>query len=278
MSAQIPNIIVFDIDGTLIGDIEPQIVLYNLHNALKSRNNKVNILQSKYLRESLRNGIIRPYFIKFIKTVKELIPNTEFFIYTASEKKWANFLIGHVEAACGCKFNRPIMSRDNCILFNSEFKKKVDVIYKCIVKTLRKKYNVKSLNSKDLEDKLMIIDNNVVYDKSDMKHVLLCPTYAYKKLENIPLYVTETLFNTYSQLILDVLSRYIPSITLAKDYTSFQRIFYKYYIDELSQLKEPKDKYFLKLSNIIHQKNITSFSPRTLYYITNKLQAGNVNS
>ena len=273
MSLKIPNIVVLDIDGTLIGDIEPQIVLYTLHNVLKSRDKKLNLLQPKEFRENLKNGIIRPFFIKFIKTIKQVLPDTEFFIYTASEKKWANFLIPHIEQACGYKFNRPIMTRDQCVIFDREYKKKVDIIYKCIIKTLRKKYNIKAINSRELEDRIMIIDNNVVYDKNDMKHVLLCPTYAYKKIENIMTYITESVFNAHSKVILEVLSRHISSIGSARDYIEFQVIFYKYYLDQLAQYKDPKDKYFLHLMNILERKNITSFSPKAISYITHKLQS-----
>ena len=268
MSKEVPNVIVFDIDGTLIGDIEPQIMIYDLHNALKQRDPKINIIQPKEFRESLKNGIVRPYFIKFIKTIQESIPNTEFFIYTASEKKWAQFLVPHIEQACNCKFSRPILSRDNCVVFNREYKKKVDVIYKCIFKTLRKKYNV---SMRDLEDKIMIIDNNVVYDKLDMKHVLLCPTYGYKKPENIPCYITEQIYNSHSQVILDVTSRYISSLDSAKDFNDFQRLFYMHFVGVLSHHKDPKDKFFLNLLNIIARKNISSFSPRIISYITNKI-------
>jgi len=268
-----PNVIVFDIDGTIIGDIQPQVILYDLHNALKAKDKKIPVIQPKVFRETLLRGIIRPYFIRFIKKIKETIPNIEFFIYTASEKQWANFLIPHIEKACGCKFSRPILTRSNCVVQENEYKKLVDVIANCVIKTLSKKY--KGLKKQDLVDKLLIIDNNVVYDKNDMKHVLLCPTYHYKIPENLPLYVNQKIFDDHKETVLNVLSHFIPSLESASSYNEFQRQFYISYIQELSRISsvDLKDKFFNHLLRIIIHKNITSFNPKTITYLTEKIQA-----
>ena len=134
-----PLIIVLDMDGTIIGDIRPQLQLVELHKSLKSQDKRVNVLNVKDFQSRLRSGIVRPHLSKFIKKLKEYNNNIEFFIYTASEKKWAHFLVPHIEKAVGVKFNRPIFTRDDC---TPDYKKTVSNIIGGILKSLKKKYGV----------------------------------------------------------------------------------------------------------------------------------------
>lgn len=92
----IPLVVVLDLDGTIIGDITPQIVSWEICNDIKSSGGG-NFYKPKDLYAKLQGGIIRPYFAEFIKSLKKNIPNIEFFIFTASEKKWAMNIIGYIE-------------------------------------------------------------------------------------------------------------------------------------------------------------------------------------
>lgn len=275
ISDQKPLIIVLDIDGTIIGDITPQILLYELHLTLKKANNKVNIMNLKKFQEKLTEGIIRPYFLKFIKRLKEHYNNVEFFIYTASERKWATFMIANIEKVLGIKFNRPLFTRDNCILNNNDYKKSFTPLRKCIVKTLKKKY---SMNNSDIENRILIIDNRTdIYDKADKKHLLLCPTYNYISLENIPSFITEKDFKAYNILIYKILIKYKVIQDISNSYIDFQSKYYSKYINELeivktNNVKYINDKFFLYLMNILIYKNINKFTPNNVTYIAKKLQ------
>lgn len=273
-----PFVLVFDIDGTMIGDITPQIMLYEIHMALKQQDRKVNVMNIKDFQYKLKKGgIIRPYFFKFIKTIKEYYPNVEFFIYTASERKWATFLISQIEKISGIKFNKPIFARDKCMLINNSYKKGISIISLCILKSLRKKYGV--LKKEDLENNIMIIDNNPdVYDNNDKKHVLVCPSYDFKCPENLPVSISEIVYNVHNEIIMKILHKYLAlSHSHVVDYIEFQKAYYTYYIRFISSLKsdnsiQSQDKFLLYLMNIMIHKRFTKFNSKTIAYIDHKLK------
>lgn len=271
-----PMVIVFDIDGTLIGDIRPQVMMYELQMALKTSQKRTNIINSKEFQDSLNAGIVRPYFVKFIKKLKETFPNVELFVYTASEKQWAHFLVPHIEKACGCRFNRPLMTRDNCLLFQNEYRKHMSVIQKCIAKSLKKKYGM--LKTQDLNDRILIIDNNTnVYDQNDKKHVVFCPTYDYKRPINVPAMINERTFRAIGPVVTSVLSKYM-NMPNTIDYVEFQKAFYSQYLHQLANVQKnnemhSRDKFFLYLMNIIVYKKIQRFTPKAVSYISKKLES-----
>ena len=265
-----PYIIVFDVDGTLIGDIRPQLVLYEMYSAFKKKDSKVanSFLKASEFRNSLARGIIRPHVGKFIKKMQQTYEDVEFYIYTASEKKWAQFLIPHLEKCLNIKFKRPLLTRDNCIWHNNDLHKKINIIYDCISKKRK---------TSNFEDKILIIDNNENVYGSDQKHVLLCNTYDMCKLENMMCYIDEPIYLKHRDIIIDVLSKYIPELKKSGDFYQFQKTYYVYYLKKLEETGRrnalhEKDKFFLYLANLIVYKNIKSFNGKTIQYLTKKIQ------
>ena len=72
-------IIAIDIDGTIQGDITPQVNEYTLINKIGLKYNK-NYLQEDYLK-----GLLRPFFANFIEVFKKKQPQVELFIYTITD-------------------------------------------------------------------------------------------------------------------------------------------------------------------------------------------------
>ena len=187
-----PYIFILDLDGTIIGDCSYQCDLYNLQCILKKNiksfnkitassfnKNKIECeknLNHSYNKESL---LIRPHFTKFIYAIKKYYPNSFVFIYTASDKMWANKEIAIIENQNNIKFNRPIFTRDNCIVDkNGMIKKSVKKIMPILLKTMKIKKGY------DISKKLLIIDNNPTFvDFKD--NFLLCPTYNYVQFSNL---------------------------------------------------------------------------------------------
>ncbi len=98
-----PYIFIIDLDGTIIGDCNYQCDLYNIIELVKKYKmkglNKYTALCNKYLNESYseKSLLVRPHFFTFINAMKKLYPSSYFYIYTASEKKWANKEIAIIE-------------------------------------------------------------------------------------------------------------------------------------------------------------------------------------
>jgi hydroxymethylpyrimidine pyrophosphatase-like HAD family hydrolase len=264
----VPLVILLDIDGTLIGDISPQVIMYELKKRLKLPYN------AKNLHEQLNSGIIRPHFKSFFNDLKDY--GVEFFIYTASEKKWAEHIVKQIEATSGVKFNRPLFTRNNCQLVNGEYKKSIAHVLPSVVKCLKKKYN--NLTVASLRNMVMAIDNNNVYSSVDRKNLVLCDTYPYSSPENIPLYINRSLFDKHSSVIMNLLSSYYPSIKYTTSYMKFEKQYYIYYVQMLDKTLKLKsvtslDTLFKTIRNFIINKNISTFNENVVQYLNTKLHS-----
>ena len=141
-----PFVFILDLDGTIIGDCSYQCDLYNIQDIFrrniklspkftKSKTECDKILNSSYSTESL---LIRPYFVKFYETIKKLYPNSFIYVFTASEKTWAHKEIAIIEKQNNIKFNRPIFTRNNCIIDkNGMIKKSVKKITPILIKSMK---------------------------------------------------------------------------------------------------------------------------------------------
>ena len=170
-----PLIILIDIDGTMIGKINPQVCEYELLTSLDGH--KLGAMKTDTV-ERLKNGIIRPWFDWFCSTMMVQNSNVELYVYTASEENWAKFLIACVEEAIGVRFNRPLFTRKDCILVDGEYKKSIDHVTPIIAKNLRKKY--KNVSQEHIAKNAMLVDNNqtvLLHPLKERERFVLVPTY-----------------------------------------------------------------------------------------------------
>ncbi len=270
----LPLVIIIDLDGTIIGDITPQIMSYELAKALKTANVRYTFDQTDF-RVKLKHGLIRPYFETFVKALKTHFANVEFFVYTASEKTWAEFVIKNIEQVTGIKFNRPIFSRNNCVNQDRQYTKGLQFVYPHILKCLKKKYGV-MFSKKDLVSNVLLIDNNDVYQSHENKHLIVCPSYNFRVPENIVANIKVNVFKNHYNLITSVLKKYIP-INTTSDYNLFQKEYYSVYTTFLEQVikhntRYAHDKFWLHLKDIIISQNINRFDERNVKYIINVLR------
>tara|TARA_B100000405_G_scaffold62921_1_gene42999 strand:+ start:3389 stop:4171 length:783 start_codon:yes stop_codon:yes gene_type:complete len=165
-----PLVLLIDLDGTVQGDISPQVEEHILLNKLSISQNK------KSLSNDYTKGLLRPYFTNFVNLIKkEHAGRIEMFVYTASEKQWAYHIVPIIESITQVKFNRPIFTRNECDMDKEAHKSLVAVKPK-IMRSLRKKYSGLT-HSSSLDNMIYLIDNNHVLQES--KFLLKCPTYGY---------------------------------------------------------------------------------------------------
>lgn len=156
-------IFILDLDGTIIGDCKYQCEIHNIEKILKKNSikcNFTNILKKSYHHKS---KLLRPYFLYFFNTIKKKYPTSLIYVYTSSEKKWANKQINMIEKENNIKFNRPVFTRNDCILSS-------EGIYKKSINNILKK--------KLINNEIIVIDNNNVY-LDNIDKLLICPTYKY---------------------------------------------------------------------------------------------------
>lgn len=169
-----PILFILDLDGTIIGNCEYQVLLYDIMNNIKKISN------AKFKKKIIENykskfKLTRPYFKYFYNSMKELYPNCLIYIYTASTKDWANFEILAIEKTNNIKFDRPIFARDYCITDSyGNYKKSINKI----IPIIRKKNKNVNLSN------MLIIDNNKVFiDYSN--NFILCNTYDFILFQDV---------------------------------------------------------------------------------------------
>lgn len=194
--AQLPYIFVLDWDGTIAGRVDFQSQQFTFHKTLRTHGFKP-VRQHAIPPAFYPNAkLIRPGFASFIKTLEKMYPQVYFFIYTASEKTWANQEIAWVEKTHGIRFMRPIFTRDDCVVdATGNYRKSLAKVFPRMIRAIsiqlsKSKTSVPThtYTPKErqyiLENQLIIIDNNAVYtDRPDK--LLLCPDYNYTVFENL---------------------------------------------------------------------------------------------
>lgn len=278
-----PPIFLLDLDGTVIGDITPQVLLYDIVQQIRSSkqqtkqqattNSSQPSFPIKEFHEKLRDGIVRPYFDLFMAEVQKR--GIEVFIYTASSRKWAEFLVKQIEIAFNIKFNRPILSRDHCHIEDGECKKRLSTIAPLVMRTINKKYGVK-YNVNEIVSNMMVIDNSEVYHGQDCERVLLCDTYKYKYPENMIVTLNKNVYQTYNTIIQQVMVANMNNFRPTKNFMKFERQFYQMYVNAVGEclvMKEKcmQDTMFRTVTRCIVHKNIKTFNKNSIRYLQHKL-------
>lgn len=178
-----PLVLFLDLDGTIIGDITHLLAEKEVISSF-CPGGVVKEMRSSHI-SRMRYGLIRPRFDSFLRRVEQCNLSSsknhlELFIYTASEQSWAIYIIGIIEVALGCKFNRPLFTRNNCRpLDDGTFEKILTPLFPSVVSCLRRKGYDVSVSS--LEGRVALIDNtpSVVRTALDRSRLISCPTYNF---------------------------------------------------------------------------------------------------
>lgn len=270
-TARGPLVILLDVDGTLVGDVVHQVVMYEIGNSIKT-NIKKNVQKS--VMDSLQfNYLLRPGFKCFFEEATKA--HVEIFIYTAAEKKWAEYIIKCIEQSNGIKFNRPILSRDQCINVNGELKKSINLVRPTLIKALKRKYKDSVIT---LENSILAVDNNPVFIERDFQ--LLCSTYDISVPMNIPQIIPLNIWQKEMKHIQDTLIHYYPNYKATSTYMKFEKQLYEIYVPQLSQHMRMRsfasyDPLFKCLKDIIASTEVKRFTPKVIHYINKKYSKDN---
>jgi hypothetical protein len=191
-----PFVILLDLDNTIQGNVLPQLQEYNLIEFLNSKSSNDSgsdpkskfkkITQSKqYIINDFINGnLLRPHFKRFIEKMRKRFLNVEFFVYTASENRWANYIVKILEAAIKVKINKKVFTRDDCIIDERSGKimKSITHITPELFAILRNKYKLTKVNNKFEFKHIFLIDNNYVLYEKESHYLIKCPDYNHSAI------------------------------------------------------------------------------------------------
>lgn len=186
--AHIPTVFVLDWDGTIAGRVDFQSQRFALQQLLRKygyRQPATAGAAPAAFRPG--HGLIRPGLVEFMKAASHMTDGRcFFFIYTASERRWATQEIQWVERTHNIRFARPIFARDDCVIDSGgNYRKSLKKIMPRILRIVTKQYPL-TARERDflMERRTVCIDNNAVYlDRAD--RLLLCPDYGYMVFENL---------------------------------------------------------------------------------------------
>lgn len=173
----VPLVLLIDLDGTMQGDIRPQLQEYDIVRRLNRRitqNKKVRLNVSDF-ENDMRTGLMRPYLAECLRAIRRTHAHVELFLYTASTTEWAHYVVNRIERNVFGEqvFNRPYLTRKHC---SGTMSKSIERVFPIIARTLRNKYQTVS------KDRVFLIDNNPVLPESERRHLILCPTYEYVRV------------------------------------------------------------------------------------------------
>lgn len=269
----LPLIVILDWDGTIAGKVDYQSYKHTLqefykNNGLKFPNKSHSQCPKAFTPQS---NLIRKGFSSFIKDLKQHYNgNIYFFIYTASERKWANKEIQWVEDAHDLKFQRPLFTRDDCINDgNGSYSKSILRIYPRVLRSIGKHNLTKAEKEEVLHKRLMIIDNNAVYNDME-KNLLLCPDYGFAVFENIlddvPLSYLQT--PQISRFITSLINSGCICPFYPEEHDSNKTVYLKYnwlakkcHSITNENKKYLKDYFFKDLKRLIIKNDIREFTP-----------------
>ena len=145
MNTHTPTIFILDWDGTIAGRVDYQSQRYSLQQVLrkygyaygKNGGANGNAIPAAF---QPGHGLIRPYIVDFMDAVRRITNgNCYFFIYTASERRWATQEISWMERTHNVRFARPIFARDNCVVDSGgNYRKSLKKIWPRILRVVTK--------------------------------------------------------------------------------------------------------------------------------------------
>lgn len=206
-----------DIDGTLIGNIIPFIIIWELIQIYCPKN--LSKLRSMIIYH-LRQGILRRGFADFAYALRQRFPDVYFFIFTASETKWASFLVPCIEEAMNFKFERPIFSRQHC----PTMIKSINKIMPNVIRSIKKR-NPDVIKKDHFS---ILIDNSNVIHKCEKDKWIEMKTYDYCYYPDILSFLDEHIIVNHYNDILEILKKYnfMNNVMYINNYTSFRIQYY----------------------------------------------------
>lgn len=186
--SKVPYLFVLDIDGTMVGDVTMQSQYFSVISELRKHGFKPRVQHMIPPAFAPNSKLVRPGFATWLKKLQEMFPEIYFFVYTASEKRWALQEIAWIEKLHDIKFAKPIFTREDCSPDSAgHLRKSLSRIFPRMIRTVSKaRGQVLSPAQRKtiLDNNTVIIDNNAVYtDRPDK--LLLCPDYGYAVFENL---------------------------------------------------------------------------------------------
>jgi NLI interacting factor-like phosphatase len=276
------RVILMDMDGTMIGHISPSVCEYDV---LRAFDPKKLATFKRELTERLRYGPLRPHLQRFLRT--GAAAGTRFFVYTASEDKWAGVIIPCIEKALGFKFERPLLARSKCIFdsASNDYRKSISHVMPVVARRLNSAAGNSAASasttfspqspgdvgptgqtapSAPSTSSTVLVDNKpdvLLRPREEGAQLIKCPTYGYTYVYDVLSNVAVDILHAKFHKIADLLRKHgmFPASADARNLTfqQFMQVYYRHLADLMqSTYKENQaslkhDTFFINPERII---------------------------
>lgn len=184
----LPNIIILDLDGTIIGDSTSvdYFAIFDGYSKLCKLNNltidkrRFDLESTRLLNEALSSGLLRPGFLEFMTAISNIKPIPLVYVFSSGKKRYVDMFIKHIENLINVKFCRPLFTRELSSAYGLKSISEVfDVIYEDLCKTPSIKKLVSSKKTELFENHVLFIDDrdDHILDKNASN--IVCPRYTF---------------------------------------------------------------------------------------------------
>jgi hypothetical protein len=272
---RLPFIIIFDIDQTIIGNINMQSkendLLEFIFNICKKEGINTECQNIDIdIQDELKNGLLRPYVREFIETCNKKFKNVEIFFYTNSTYKWTNRTLGKsIEKALNIRVNRPFFTKENSM--SLDIKKSLVNIYPLIIKSLLKKYP----SMKDKKNTEYILNNRTIFIDDIKDNIisytnrqLVCSAYDYFSYYDIyeklitkykmdpKIFNNKNILKYMEDNNIYIYNKNGSAFQKDKEYISLSHMYKKKHSQLSSELSKNTDTYFKDLISKLLKKTI----------------------
>lgn len=229
-----PSLIVcLDLDHTMIGDIKCQVCEWEL--IQKFEPSKMRLFRENLKTQLQQSILIRPGLKHFLVTLSA--GQTEFFVYTASDKRWALFFVPILEDVLGVRFNRPILTRAHCMHVppSNTLQKSLVHVESFIVSVLRKK--LKHGNGSNIHidrafvsKRILLVDNMYVLPANERHRMIKTWSYNYTYETDVLRLLSESTILQHLRDILKILRRYRVHVFTIQPHITYEEFRVLYYM------------------------------------------------
>lgn len=225
-------IICLDLDHTMIGDIKCQVCEWEL--IQKFEPSKMRLFRENLKTQLQQSILIRPGLKHFLVTLTA--GQTEFFVYTASDKRWAQFFVPILEDVLGIRFNRPILTRAHCIHVppNNALQKSLVHVETPITSVLRKKYKHGNggvpIDRAFVSKHILLVDNMYVLPANERHRMIKTWSYNYTYETDVLRLLSESTILQHLRDILKILRRYRVHVFTIQPHLTYEEFRVLYYM------------------------------------------------
>ena len=196
-NAKLPIIFILDMDQTLIGQSSTYGSCIDLVKFVRECCKSKKIESTSCPKAITYADMVKPDFFRvglkdMLTGIREMYPTAELFVYSAGAKLYVESMIPVIEKHVGMTFNRPLFTRDDCVVNESNnYTKSIMVHIDTMLRSLAHKYpKLDAQKDTMLQSRIVFVDDvDIVWDIKEKW--VKCPEYGYTPVVDLTHHIAD---------------------------------------------------------------------------------------